>query len=286
MKTILASLAGLLMAGPAAAALDPPAWTQPTPPFRIVGNIYYVGSKGLAAYLIVTRRGLILLDGTMAENVPRIEANIATLGFRLKDVRLLLNSHAHFDHAAGLARLKRDSGAALLASAGDRAALETGKPPSITSYGLVTFPPVKVDRVLSDGKPVTLGEVALTPVVTPGHTPGCTTWTMRTVDAGRSLRVVFPCSLTVAGNRLVGNGGYPGIVADFRRTFPRVAALPADIVLPAHPEGADVLGRHERQAAGDRDAFLAPGLLAKLATEAAAAFETELARQQAGSASR
>lgn len=284
MQTLFAML--LLGASPAAAALDPPAWTEPTAPFHIVGNVYYVGSKGLAAYLIVTRRGLILLDGTMAENVPQIEANIATLGFRLKDVRLLLNSHAHFDHAAGLARLKQDSGATLLASAGDRTALETGKPPSLTSYGLVTFPPVKLDRVLSDGRPVRLGEVALTPVITPGHTPGCTTWTMHTVEASRMLRVVFPCSLTVAGNRLVGNSGYPGIVADFRKTFPRVATLSADVVLPAHPEGADVLGRHERQAAGDRVAFVAPRLLAKLATEAAAAFEIELARQQAASASR
>ena len=279
MKT-LAALLGLLLAAPAAAALDPPAWTEPTPPFHIVGNIYYVGSKGLASYLIVSRRGLILLDGTMAENVPQIEANIAALGFRIRDVKLLLNSHAHFDHAAGLAQLKQDSGAMLLASAGDRGALETGTPPSVTSYGVVIFPPVRVDRVLLDGKPVNLGEVALTPLITSGHTPGCTTWTMRTVEAGRSLRVVFPCSLTVAGNRLIGNTGYPGIVADFRKTFPRIAALRADVVLPAHPEGADVLGRHRRQVAGDAQAFVAPDLLATLAADAAAAFETELARSR------
>jgi metallo-beta-lactamase class B len=278
---MLVALLALSLAAPVAAALDPPAWTEPTPPFRVVGNIYYVGSKGLAAYLIKSPRGLVLLDGTMAENVPQIERNIAALGFRLKDVRLLLNSHAHFDHAAGLAQLKRDSGAKLWASAADREALETGRPPSITSYGLVTFPPIKVDGVLTGGKAVRLGGIALTPLITPGHTPGCTTWTMTTVERGRRLRVVFPCSLTVAGNRLVGNSGYPGIVADFRRTFPLVAALSADVVLPAHPEGVDLLGRRTRRDAGDAAAFMMPGLLPKLAADARTAFEAELARQAA-----
>lgn len=276
-----ALLAALLPATPAAAGLGPPAWTEPTAPFRIAGNIHYVGSKGLAAYLITSPRGHVLLDGTMDENVEGIERNIVALGFRLRDVKLLLNSHAHFDHAAGLARLKRDTGATLVASAADRAALETGTPPSITSYGIVTFPAVKVDRLLRDGRAERVGKIALTPVLTPGHTPGCTTWTMTTVERGRSLRVVFPCSLTVAGNRLVGNTGYPGIVADFRRSFPIVAALRADIVLPGHPEGIDLLGRTTRRAAGDADAFLMPGLLPKLTADARTAFEADLARQTA-----
>ena len=276
-----AALLVLLLASPASAALDPPAWTEPTPPFRIVGNIYYVGSKGLAAYLIATPRGLILLDGTMAENVPQIERSIAALGFRLRDIKLLLNSHAHFDHAAGLAQLKRDSGAAMLASREDRQALETGRPPSLTNYGLVTFPPVKVDRLVVDGRPVRLGSVAMTPLHTPGHTPGCTTWMTTAKERGRTLKIVFPCSLTVAGNLLVGNTGYPGIVADFRRSFLRVAAFRADIVLPGHPEGVDLHGRHARRISGDISAFLMPGLLPRMADDARSAFEAELARQQA-----
>ena len=277
----LLPLALALAATPALAANDPPSWTQPTEPFQITDNIYYVGAKGLAAYLIRTSDGLILIDGTMAENVPFIERNIAALGFRLQDIRILLASHAHFDHAAGLAQLQRDSGARFLSSPGDARAYGTGVPPSKVSYGVVTFSKVRVDGRLREGRAVTLGGVSLTPLFTPGHTAGCTTWTMTSPDAGTTRRVVFPCSMTVAGNQLVGNPGYKGIVADFRRTFPRMAKLPADIVLPGHPEGADVLGRGQRRAGGDKDAFVAPGLLARMTAEAQQAFETELAKQQA-----
>lgn len=276
------AIAALLLAGSAArAGLDPPEWTQPQPPFHVVGGIYYVGSKGLAAYLIRTSDGLVLLDGTMEENVPMIERNIAALGFHMRDVKLLINSHAHFDHAAGLAQLKADSGARLAASAGDRGALESGTPPSVVSYGVVKFPPVKVDTVLADGVPVTLGDMALTPILTQGHTPGCTSWSTTVRERGHSYAVVFPCSFTVAGNRLIGNTGYPGIAADYRATFARLQKLHADIVLTPHPEQADVLGRHARQAAGDAQAFVVPDLLPKLAGSAQAAFEAELAKQTA-----
>ena len=263
----------------AAEAGDPPEWTQPVAPFRIVGPIYYVGTQGLGAYLIRTDGGLILLDGTLEQNAPRIEANIRALGFRLGDVKLLLNSHAHFDHAGALSALKQDTSARLLASAGDQGALETGRPPSDTDYPVRSFPPVKVDRVLVDGQPVRLGDVAMTPVVTPGHTPGCTTWLTRVHDGARTLRVVFPCSMTVAGNRLVGNTGYPGIVADFRRSFIEWRAMSADVVLTAHPEIADVLGRERRREGGERDAFIAPDLLPKIVGDARAGFEAELAKQ-------
>lgn len=276
----------LVAATPAAAQLDPPAWTQPIAPFHVVGPIWYVGTQGLAAYLIRTRDGAILLDGTMAENVPAIERNIASLGLRMRDVKLLLNSHAHFDHAAGLAKLKADSGARLAAGMGDREALDTGVPPGETSYGVIRFPAVHVDGAVRDGERVRLGEVVLTAHATPGHTPGNTSWTMRVSQGGRTLTVVFAGSLTVAGNRLVGNLRYPGIVADFRRSFAAMAALPADVVLPAHPESADVIGRGRRAAAGDAGAFVAPGLLAKLTAEARASFEVELARQTAADTAR
>jgi metallo-beta-lactamase class B len=276
------ALAAVLVAaaGPAAAQ-DPPEWSQPQAPFHILGGIYYVGSKGLAAYLVKTSRGLVLLDGTLAENVPQIERNIKTLGFRTTDIKLLLNTHAHSDHAAGLARLKADSGARMLASAGERAALESGRPPSITNYGLITFPPVKVDAALADGVPVRLGNTALTPLFTPGHTPGCTSWIMTVVQQDHKLTVIFPCSLTVAGNRLVGNSGYPGIVTDYRRSFDRIRGVHADVVLPAHPEQADVLGRHARQVAGATGAYIAPALLQTLVSDSKAGFEAELAKQQA-----
>lgn len=284
MRRLALALIAALLAAPAAAGLDPPAWTEPVAPFRIAGDIYYVGTKGLAAYLIKTPGGLVLLDGPMAENVPAIERSIAALGFRVADIKWLILTHAHFDHAGGLAALKRDSGAAMLAPAAERPALESGRPPSETSYGLITFAPVKVDRVVADGAALDLGGLALTPVVTPGHTPGCTSWVTTTVERGRTLRVVFPCSLTVAGNRLIGNPGYPGIVEDFRASFPRVAALEADIVLPAHPELGQVHERHARQAAGDADAFVDPALLAAYVARAEAAFTAELARQTAAAA--
>lgn len=276
----------LALAAPAGAQLDPPAWTRPTAAFPIVGPIWYVGTEGLAAYLIKTPRGAILLDGTLEENVPAIERNIVAAGVRLTDVRLLLNSHAHFDHAAGLARLKRDTGARLAAGRGDRDALITGTPPGETSYGVVRFPPVAVDRAVRDGERVTLGGVTLTAHATPGHTPGNTSWSMRVVDGGRPLTVLFAGSLTVAGNKLVGNRRYPGIVADFRRSFAAMARLRPDVVLPFHPEGADVRGRAARAAAEEAGAFVAPGLWAKLVADARLAFEAELARQQAADSTR
>lgn len=273
------ALIALLVAGSAQAASDPPAWTRPIAPFHVVGPIYYVGTEGLAAYLVKTRAGLILLDGTMEENVPAIETNIRALGYDIHAVKLLLNSHAHFDHAAGLAALKRDTGATLLASAADRPALESGVPPSETSYGVIRFPPVNVDHTLVDRRPVRLGEIAMTPILTPGHTPGCTSWATQVQDGARTLRIFFPCSITVAGNRLIGNKGYPGIVADFRRSFARLRKQRADVVLPAHPETADVLGRAKRRDAGEADAFVDPALLPKMVREAEAQFDAELAKQ-------
>ncbi len=268
-----AALAALLLAAPASAD-NPSAWTQPTAPFRIAGNIYYVGTQGLASYLIATPRGLILLDATMEENVPAIERNIRTLGFRLSDVKILLNSHAHFDHAGGLAKMKRDTRAELDAMDGDVWALENGKHFGDQNY-VGTFAPVKVDRRLKDGDTVSLGGVTMTAMLTAGHTRGCTTWTTNVRFRGRMRNVVFPCSLSVAGNKLYGNRTYPGIVADYRESFRRMAAIKADIVLPAHPEFADVMGRHRS------GKWLAPGLLPDMVVKAQVEFEKELRKQQA-----
>lgn len=276
------SLAALLATGFAsavAAADTPPEWSRPTAPFRIVGPIYYVGTEGIAAYLIDTGDGLILLDGGLEANAPLIERSIAALGFRLGDVKLMIATHAHYDHAAALAQLKRDTGAAFASSDEDRAAYESGTPPSDVNYGVIRFPPVEVDQRVVDDSQIGLGAYEMNSLVTPGHTPGCTTWTMRVTEAERPLDVVFPCSLTVAGNRLVGNKGYPGIVADFRKTFARMHELRADVVLPAHPEIADVLGRARRRDAGEAEAFVAPDLLPRLVDQAEAAFTAALAKE-------
>ncbi|WP_425228380.1 subclass B3 metallo-beta-lactamase [Sphingomonas sp.] len=280
-RSIAGALALITAAAPA--QLDPPAWTRPTAPFHIAGPVWYIGTEGLAAYLIRTRSGAIVLDGTMAENVPAIERHIAAIGVRLSDVRLLLNSHAHFDHAAGLQQLRHDTGARLMAGAADAEALATGVPPGETSYGVIRFPPVAVDHPVRDGERVRLGEVVLTAIATPGHTPGNTSWALRAMEGGRTLDILFVGSLTVAGNKLVGNRRYPGIVADFRRSFERLASVHADVVLPAHPEIADVLGRERRAAAGERGAFVAPALLGQLVAAARTAFEVELLHQRGGS---
>lgn len=274
-KFLFLGIAAVLAVG-AAPHAHPPEWTQPTAPFRIVGPIYYVGTEGIAVYLIKTDEGLILLDGGMEESVPAIENNITALGFKLSDVKLMLATHAHYDHAAGLAKLKDDTGATFAASEADRAAYESGTPPSEVNYGVRTFPGVKVDKVLLDDHPVTLGNITMTPVITPGHTPGCTTWKMRVFEDKRPLNVVFPCSITVAGNKLVGNQGYPDIADDFRYTFARMRTLQADVVLPSHPEAAGVMARARKRDAGDGDAFLAPDLLPDMVDKAEADFDKQI----------
>ena len=260
-------------------AADPPAWTRAQAPFPIAGPITYVGSEGIAAYLIKTSAGAILIDGTLAENATMVERNIAAAGVLLRDVKVILVTHAHFDHAAGVAALKRATGARVAAGARDVRALETGVPPGETSYGVIRFPPVHVDRGVRDGDKVTLGNVTLTARATPGHTPGCTTWTMQIPAKPRPLGVVFPCSVSVAGHRLIGNRAYPGIVADYRRSIAMLGTLHADIVLPSHPELADVIAKGKRRQAGDTTAFVDSTLLPKIVAKAKIAFDSDLAKQ-------
>jgi metallo-beta-lactamase class B len=281
MKSVIAiCVLALLAAGPARAQSDPD-WSAPVAPFRIAGNVYYVGTKGVAAYLIAADKRLILLDVGLEQNAPLVETNIRMLGFQLSDVKLILNSHAHFDHAGGIARLKRDTGAAFYASPGDRWALEHGTHDGETTYPRGHFPPVTVDHVLKDGESVALGGVRMTATFTPGHTKGCTTWSTQVIEPGRVLNVVFPCSLSTGGNILIGNTTYPGIVRDYERSFDRVGAMKADIVLTNHPDIADVLGREARVRAGQTSAFLDPSLLGRIVADARSAFAAELKKQTA-----
>jgi glyoxylase-like metal-dependent hydrolase (beta-lactamase superfamily II) len=264
-----------------ASAANPPEWTRPVTPFHIIGPVWYVGTEGLAAYLIRTRQGAILIDGTLAENADLVKQNLATLGVSPRSVRYILVSHAHFDHVGADAALKAATGARIVAGAGDKAAVEAGQGPGEYASGdpVASFPAVKVDRAVKDGDRLTLGGVRLTARITPGHTPGCTTWTMRVADHGVH-NIAFLCSLTVAGNRLVGNRSYPRIVSDYRTSFARAAGLKADVILPTHPDIAQVLDRGKRAAAGDANAFVAPDLLTKLVADARADFDKELTRQR------
>ncbi|WBO22878.1 subclass B3 metallo-beta-lactamase [Sphingomonas abietis] len=275
---IVATLAAAAAIAPSPArATDPPEWWSPVKPFHIAGPVYYVGTKGLAAYLIRTRSGAILLDGTLASNAPLIERNIESLGVPLHSVRLLISDHAHDDHVGAFARIQRDSGARLLASAGDRWALEHGTPRGDTDYGVRRFGPVRVVGVVADGQTIHWGNVALTAHLTPGHTPGCTSWSMTIREHGVPHQILFLGSITVAGNILVGNHAYPAVVRDYRTTFAKLARMHPDILLTSHPEMAGVLEREVRHEAGDADAFLDPDALRRLVATSQAAFEHALA---------
>ncbi|MGH9354224.1 MAG: subclass B3 metallo-beta-lactamase [Terriglobia bacterium] len=207
----------------------------PQKPFRVIGNVYYVGDSDVTSFLIVTPKGDILIDGGYVATAPRIEQNIRKLGFRLKDVRILLNTHAHFDHAGGLAQLKRDTGAEFEAMAGDAPILAHGGRGDFYFGDKMTFPPVKPDRILHDGDVVTLGGQTLRAILTAGHTKGCTTWTWNTEANGRLYHVVDVCSTTVLpGYRLVNNPTYPRIAQDYAATFRRLKSLPCDVFLGAH----------------------------------------------------
>lgn len=278
----LAACAALTFASAAQAADKIPAdWTTPQAPFRIVGNTYYVGTKDLAVYLIASPKGDVLIDGALVQTVPQIEKNIAALGFKLSDIKLILNTHAHYDHAAGLAQLKKDTGAKFDASAADRPILETGT----ISFGPTAsthYPPVKVDHVVRDGETVGVGDIKLTAHLTPGHTPGCTSWTWNESEAGKTYRVIDICSVSVAGNPLVNNQAYPKIVSDYRASIAKLSAMHADVFLAPHAGFYDPQGKLAARTAGGPNPFIDRAALPAFMTKAKAAFETEFARQQAG----
>jgi len=228
MRTItLVLLLGVLVVMPMAqqTSNERSAWNRPFEPFHLIGNIYYVGAAGVSAFLIVTPAGSILLDGGLPETASQIAGNITMLGFRLTDVKYLLNSHAHFDHAGGLAELKKLSGGVMVASSGDAPALRAGGR---------AMPAVVVDRLVVDGDVLRLGDITLTAHVTPGHTKGCTTWTTTVTDKDRAHSVVFYCSTSVV-DRLVGNALYPQIATDYDHSFRKLRALSSDVFLAPHP---------------------------------------------------
>ena len=255
-------------------------WIEPTEPVKIVGPIYYVGTHGLGAYLITTPEGHILLDGGMPSSAKDIEASIRALGFKAEDIRILLITHAHVDHAGTTAYFKRLSDATLDVMARDFENMKSGgkTDPVYGSNPAFSFPPVKADRVLKDGDRVSLGNVTMTARLTAGHTQGCTTWITNVVDTGKSYTIVFPGSSNVnPGSRLVDDPSYPGITQDFRNTFIILESLRPDIWLAAHSE----LFRFDdkRAAAADRGvtAWVDPSGYKSYVADSKAAFDTLVA---------
>jgi len=282
--SLLGALTAAVTTGSGLRAQNSPDWTEPFPPFRIAGNLYYIGSKGLANYLITTPQGHILINSDLEESVPLIRASIEKLGFKFSDVRILLISHAHWDHDAGSAAIKKLTGAKYMVMDGDVSVVESGGETDF-QYGsqpATRYPPAKVDRVLHDGDAVKLGGATLVAHLTPGHTKGCTTWTMKVEEAGKTYDVVIVGSPNVnPGYKLVGNSSYPQIESDYERTFRVLKSLPVDFFLGAHGSYFDLAAKYAQMKEGTASPFIDPVGYKSYVTDREKAFRTELAKQKA-----
>jgi metallo-beta-lactamase class B len=256
-------------------------WTTPFEPFQLIGNIYYVGTDGIAVYIIKTSQGLILMDTALPQSTGMIKDNIAKLGFKVGDIKYILNTHAHFDHTGGFAEIKKETGAQLVAGKRDVPLIEGGYYPGDETNADLAFPPVKVDRAVSEGDKVTLGDTTLIAHETPGHSPGCTSWEMTVSDSGQDRTVLFFCSGTVALNRLVGNPTHAGIVDDYRATFAKVKGMKVDVLLGPHPEVYGMQAKRALMKDGTQNPFVKPGENATYVAGLEQDFDKQLAKQTA-----
>jgi metallo-beta-lactamase class B len=259
-------------------------WSEPFPAHRMIGNIYYVGSRGLASYLITTPAGHILINSNLKTSVPMIRESIEKLGFHFSDVKILLISHAHFDHDAGSAEIKQLTGAKYMVMDGDVSVVESGGK-SDFQYGddvTLRYPPAKVDRVLHDGDEVKLGNAVLTAHKTAGHTRGCTTWSLRMSAAGKSYDVVIVGSPNVnPGYKLVNNERYPEIADDYARGFRVLKSLPCDVFLGAHGGYYDMEAKYARLNAGGPNPYVDSAGYKNYIAQREQAFLAELQKQTA-----
>jgi metallo-beta-lactamase class B len=264
-----------------------PEWTTPLAPFRIADNLYYVGSKDLASYLVVTAKGDILVNSSMESSPALIRKSVEQLGFHFSDIKILLISHSHADHDAGSAEIIRLTGAKYMVMDGDVPVVESGGAKDF-AYPTDLYPAVKVDRVLHDGDEVRLGDAVMAAHKTPGHTRGCTTWSMRAMIGGQARDVVIVGSWNVnPGYRLVDKPGkpasYPGIAADYEHSFVVWKSLPCDVFLGAHGEYFDMLGKLARAKAGAGESvWIDPEGYKAAVAEREQAFAAELKKQQEG----
>lgn len=262
-------------------------WNKPREPFKIYGNSYFVGTDGLSSILIVGDAGLILLDGGLEQSAARIDANIRKLGFRTEDVKLIVNSHAHYDHAGGIAALQRASGGVVAASAAGATALQRGEnTPDDPQFGFGhaanAYPPVKTVKVIKDNEKLTVGNIAITAIFTPGHTPGSTTWTWQSCEGGKCLNMVYADSVSAA----VGPGykytDHPQVIAGMRRGITRLGELPCDIVVSTHPSATNLdvkLKKRAEQKGAGADPFVDQGCKA-LAANAIKGLEARIAEEK------
>ena len=261
----------------------PPDWTESFPPFHIAGNLYYVGSKGLANYLITTPQGNILINSDLEANVPMIRASVEKLGFKFADTKILLISHAHWDHDAGSAKIKEMTGATYMVMDGDAAVVESGGKADF-QYGntpAFLYRPAAVERVLHDGDEVRLGNTVLVARLTPGHTKGCTTWTMKVLERGKTYQVVIVGSPNVnPGYKLVENTTYPKIAEDYERMWRTLKSLPCDIFLGAHGAYFGLEEKYTLMKKGGTNPFVDPEGYQNFIAQKEREFRTELAKQK------
>jgi metallo-beta-lactamase class B len=281
-----------LLAAPTLRAQADASWTTQATPFRIAGNLYYVGSLDLAAYLVVTPQGNILINSNLESSPAQIRNSIQQLGFRYEDTKILLISHGHYDHCAGSAQILRETHAQYAVMEQDVSVVESGGRSDFNYANdkSMWFPRAHVDRVLHDGDTVSLGGTVLTAHLTAGHTQGATTWTLDEIEFGpsgqegaeghRTLHVVIVGSPNVnSGYKLVGNKQYPRIAADFRHQFKVLEHLPCDIFLGAHGGYFDMEQKYARWKAGDKNAFIDPAGYKAYIADREQAFEAELQHQ-------
>lgn len=263
----------------------PSSWSEAQAPYRIHGNTWNVGSRGLASILVTSDAGHVLIDAPLAQNVGLIEANVRALGFRVEDIRVILNTHAHFDHAGGIAGLARDSGAEVRASvAGARALRSGGNDPDDPQHGSADpYASVQVAATLADGDVVRVGDLALTAHLTPGHTPGSTSWSWRSCEQADCLDIVYADSLTAltAGSYRYSDPAHPERLAGFRRGLEVVAGLPCDILVTPHPEASGFDERLARREAGDAAALVDRDACRRYAEGARERLDAQVERERA-----
>jgi metallo-beta-lactamase class B len=255
-------------------------WSLPFEPRKIIGNIYYVGSNLISSFLIITPAGNILLDTGHLQMLSQVAANIEKLGFKPQDVKILLNSHAHFDHCGGFAEFKRRTGSEIVASKLDGELMMRGGKGDFFWGDDLAYEPVKPDRTISDGERIELGGVSLTAHLTPGHTKGCTSWSMRLKEDGKDYDVLFLCGLTASPYKLTNNDKYPNIVEDVRSTLEKLRVMHADVLLAPHAFYFDLEGKVARQKVGVSNPFVDPGELGRHLAEMQKDFERALQEQE------
>jgi metallo-beta-lactamase class B len=287
---IAASLLSLTLTAPAQKNLQNPDWTTPLPPFQIAQNLYYVGSRDLASYLITTPAGNILINSNLESSPAQIRHSVEQLGFHWSDIKILLINHAHFDHCAGSAAILKQTRAKYMVMDGDVSVVESGGRRDFAYGPTPQFPPAHVDRTLHDGSTVTLGGITLTANKTPGHTRGNTTWTFETHEPNQAnasfQHVVIVGSWNVnPGYRLVATptkpASYPGIASNYEHTFTVLASLPCDIFLGAHGQYFNMLDKLSRLPKQGPQVFIDPAGYKTAVAERKSAFEKELSKQQA-----